>query len=49
MQWHGNPPDPSLARSWLWVQGLLGTVVLLKESHEALVYIAHLLIGLIGS
>jgi hypothetical protein len=48
MQARGNAPELRRNNPLAWIQGALVLVVLLKESHEAVEYLAHLLISLIS-
>jgi hypothetical protein len=48
MQTHVDEPTPARGNAWELVQGLLGTLILFRDGHEALEYIVQLLTVLIG-
>jgi hypothetical protein len=45
---NGTSSDPSWDNLLLWLQRLLGILILAKEGHEAWVYLVQLLIHAIG-
>ena len=48
MSLHGGSSGHSWATAWLWLQGILGALVLGREAHEAWSYWLHVIADTLG-